>query len=67
MEMDGTESENTAAVTYEQVLAATGLVTSPSAVLDWTPDMEARLPEIAELYAVGGPVSEMIIAERDGR
>jgi predicted DNA-binding antitoxin AbrB/MazE fold protein len=51
----------------EQVLAATGLVTSPSAAPDWTPASELRLAEIAERYAVGGPLSDVIIAERDER
>lgn len=51
----------------EQVLAATGLVTSPSAAPDWAPGSELRLAETAARYAVGGPLSEVIIAERDAR
>ncbi len=60
-------TDTTAVAAAERVLAATGLVTSPSALPDWTPESEARLAEIAKLYAVGGPLSEMIIAEREGR
>jgi hypothetical protein len=60
-------TDTTTIVAVEQVLAAAGLVTSPSALPDWTPESEARLAEIAKLYAVGGFLSEMIIAERDGR
>ena len=51
----------------EQVLAATGLVTPPSAALDVASGSDARLAETAVRYAVGGPLSELIIAERDAR
>lgn len=51
----------------EQVLAATGLVTPPSAAPDVAPGSDARLAETAARYAVGGPLSEVIIAERDAR
>ena len=51
----------------EQVLAATGLVTSPSAAPGLTSGSELRLAETAERYVVGGPLSEVIIAQRDQR
>lgn len=52
----------------EQVLAATGLVTAPGgAAPNLAPGSELRLAETAERYAVGGPLSEVIIAERDAR
>lgn len=52
----------------EQVLAATGLVTAPGgAAPSLAPGSELRLAETAERYAVGGPLSEVIIAERDAR
>lgn len=50
----------------EQVLAATGLVTAPGgAAPSLAPGSELRLAETAERYAVGGPLSEVVIAERD--
>lgn len=52
----------------EQVLAATGLVTAPGgAAPSLAPGSELRLAETAERYAVGGPLSEVVIAERDER
>jgi hypothetical protein len=39
----------------EQVLAATGVVTSPSAAPSLAPGSELRLAETSERYAVGGP------------
>lgn len=51
----------------EQVLADTGLVTSPKPTVTVETVPERRLNDIAQLYAVGGPLSELIIAERDGR
>lgn len=52
----------------EQVLAATGLVTAPGgAAPSLAPGSELRLAETAERYAVGGPLSELVIAERDER
>ena len=65
--MNESVTDTNAIAAARRVLAATGLVTSPSALPDWTAEAEVRLAEIAELYAVGGPLSEMIIAERDGR
>jgi predicted DNA-binding antitoxin AbrB/MazE fold protein len=49
------------------VLAATGLVTAPGAAPSLALGSELRLAETAERYAVGGPLSEVIIAERDAR
>lgn len=51
----------------EQVLADTGLVTSPKPTVTVETVPEGRLNDIAQRYAVGGPLSELIIAERDGR
>lgn len=51
----------------ERVVVATGLVTPPSAPPAPAPGSEERLAAIALHYAVGGPVSELIIAERDER
>lgn len=52
----------------KQVLTATGLVTAPpGAVTGLALGSELRLAETAERYAVGGPLSETIIAERDAR
>lgn len=51
----------------QQVLTATGLVTAPSAFPDSTSRSDVRLAETAARYAVGGPLSEVIIAERDAR
>jgi hypothetical protein len=65
--MDELLTDTTAIAAAERVLAATGLVTSLSALPDSTPEAEARLAEIAKLYAAGGPLSEMIIAEREAR
>jgi len=51
----------------EAVLIAAGLIKP----LDPPPGLphisEERLAEIAEMYAIGGPLSEVIIAEREGR
>lgn len=51
----------------EAVLIASGLVkpTSPPSGLKTV--SRARRAELARLYAAGGPLSEVIIAERDAR
>lgn len=51
----------------EQVLLATGLVTPPSVSPARPPVSDVRLAETAVRYAVGGPLSDLIIAERDER
>jgi predicted DNA-binding antitoxin AbrB/MazE fold protein len=50
----------------EAVLIAAGLV-KPTAQSDLKTISPARRAELARLYAVGGPLSEAIIAERDAR
>ena len=51
----------------EGVLVAAGLIKPPYPPLDLPQISEKRLAEVADRYAVGGPLSEVIIAERDGR
>lgn len=51
----------------EQVLVATGLVTPPSVAARKDRAADARLAETALRYAVGGPLSEYVIAERGER
>ncbi len=51
----------------EQVLLATGLVTPPSVAPDRAPVSDVRLAETSVRYAVGGPLSDFIIAERGER
>ena len=51
----------------EEALLATGLVTPPDVNLERSKQPEPRLAELAEIYAVGGPLSDRIIAERDER
>jgi predicted DNA-binding antitoxin AbrB/MazE fold protein len=59
--------ENDGAGRVETALIAAGLIKP----LDPPPDLphisEERLAEIADRYAVGGALSEVIIAEREGR
>jgi predicted DNA-binding antitoxin AbrB/MazE fold protein len=51
----------------EEVLIAAGLI-QPHQPLPDLPRISAeRREELARLYAVGGPLSELIIAEREGR
>lgn len=51
----------------EDVLVAAGLIKPLYPPLDLPQISEKRLAEVADRYAVGGPLSEVIIAERDGR
>ena len=51
----------------EQVLAETGLVTPPRPAAAAEAVPEERLVDIGRRYAVGGPLSDLIVAERDGR
>jgi predicted DNA-binding antitoxin AbrB/MazE fold protein len=51
----------------EAVLVAAGLIKPLYPPLDLPQISEKRLAEVADRYAVGGPLSEVIIAERDGR
>jgi predicted DNA-binding antitoxin AbrB/MazE fold protein len=61
------EAENDGAERIETALIAAGLIKP----LDPPPDLptisEERLAEIADRYGAGGPLSEIIIAEREGR
>jgi predicted DNA-binding antitoxin AbrB/MazE fold protein len=50
----------------EAVLIAAGLIEPLSPPRDLPEISEKRLAEVADRYAVGGPLSEVIIAERDG-
>jgi predicted DNA-binding antitoxin AbrB/MazE fold protein len=51
----------------EAVLIAAGLIKPLTPPPDLPQVSEKRLAEVADRYAVGGPLSEVIIAERDGR
>ncbi|MBC8446985.1 MAG: antitoxin family protein [Chloroflexi bacterium] len=51
----------------EAVLIATGLVRQLKPPPDLKTVSKARRVELARLYANGGPLSEVVIAERDGR
>jgi predicted DNA-binding antitoxin AbrB/MazE fold protein len=51
----------------EAVLIAAGLVTPPCPQPGLKAVSRARRAELARLYADGGPLSEVIIAERDAR
>jgi len=51
----------------EAVLIAAGLIKPLNPPPDLPYISEERLAEIADRYAVGGPLSEVIIAEREGR
>ena len=51
----------------QQVLARLKFVTRPYSSTDLEPVTEVELDRIALLYAQGGPLSEVIIAEREGR
>lgn len=51
----------------EAVLVSAGLIKPLSPPPDLPQISEKRLAEVADRYAVGGPLSEVIIAERDGR
>ena len=51
----------------EAVLIAAGLVKPKKVPEGLEPISSARRAELARLYAVGGPLSESIIAERDAR
>jgi predicted DNA-binding antitoxin AbrB/MazE fold protein len=51
----------------EAVLIAAGLIKPLAPPPDLPQVSEKRLAEVADRYAVGGPLSEVIIAERDGR
>jgi predicted DNA-binding antitoxin AbrB/MazE fold protein len=51
----------------EAVLIAAGLIKPLVPPPDLPRVSEKRLAEVADRYAVGGPLSEVIIAERDGR
>jgi predicted DNA-binding antitoxin AbrB/MazE fold protein len=50
----------------EAVLIAAGMIEPLSSPRDLPEISEKRLAEVADRYAVGGPLSEVIIAERDG-
>lgn len=51
----------------EAVLIASGLVSPPHPPPGLKTVSRARRAELSRLYAVGGPLSEVIIAERDAR
>ncbi len=51
----------------QQVLSRLKFVTRPNSSTDLEPTSEAELDRIALLYAQGGPLSEVIIADREGR
>jgi predicted DNA-binding antitoxin AbrB/MazE fold protein len=51
----------------EVALVAAGLVKLASPQLEPRSISQDRRAELARLYAAGGPLSEVIIAERDGR
>ena len=51
----------------EAALIAAGLVKPKKIPEELKPISSARRAELARLYAVGGPLSELIIAERDAR
>ncbi len=51
----------------EAALIAAGLVRPTSPEPELKPVSRARRAELARLYAAGGPLSEVIIAERDDR
>ena len=51
----------------EEVLIAAGLIKPLNAPSDLPHVSAERREELARLYAVGGPLSEMVIAEREGR
>jgi predicted DNA-binding antitoxin AbrB/MazE fold protein len=51
----------------EAVLIAAGLIKPQEIPQGLEPVSSARRAELARLYAVGGPLSESIIAERDAR
>lgn len=51
----------------ETVLIASGLIKPVDPSMNLTEIPEERLAEVADRYATGGPLSEVIIAEREGR
>jgi predicted DNA-binding antitoxin AbrB/MazE fold protein len=51
----------------EAVLVAAGLIKPKEVPEEFKPISSARRAELARLYAVGGPLSELIIAERNAR
>ncbi len=51
----------------EEVLITAGLIKSLNPPPDLPHISAERREELAHLYAVGGPLSEMVIAEREGR
>jgi len=51
----------------EAALIATGLVKPLKPPVGLKTVSQARRAELAHLYATGGPLSDVIIAERDGR
>ena len=51
----------------QAVLIAAGLVKPPGPQLELRSISQDRRAELARLYAKGGPLSEVIITERDGR
>ena len=51
----------------QQVLSRLKFVTRPNSSTDLEPASEAELDRIALLYAQGGPLSEVIIADRESR
>jgi len=51
----------------EAVLIAAGIVKPQTSAEELEPIPAARRAELAHLYAVGGPLSEQIIDERDAR
>ena len=51
----------------EAALIAAGLVKPPKPPVELKTVSQARRAELARLYAAGGPLSEVIIAERDAR
>jgi predicted DNA-binding antitoxin AbrB/MazE fold protein len=51
----------------EAALLASGLVKPQKPIENFRRVSKARRAELAKLYAVGGPVSDAIIAERDER
>jgi len=51
----------------EAVLIASGLVSPPEPPPGLKTISKARRAELSHLYAAGGPLSEVIIAERDAR
>jgi predicted DNA-binding antitoxin AbrB/MazE fold protein len=51
----------------EAALIAAGLVKPTKIPEELKPISSARRAELACLYAVGGPLSELIVAERDAR